>query len=372
LYELPRTDFERVRPLFRKMDIHLPLQAILAGNVDAPIYVDNTLHPQIALTWTGHRFYLAGAPGNSQLIAAARQVFWEKFALRAKKADLDSYMVSYPSERWEGMIKAMLLGQDPIKSSREYYAYKASKFDWRAQLPPDMLLRQVDAALLSERRWKNLEFLTEEMVSERPTVDEFLAKSFGVCLVSSDEIIGWCLSEYNTGHRCEVGIATRSDYQRQGLATLMTAAFVDLARSKDVARVGWHCNATNAASARTALRAGFEKVADYPVFFGWFDAATNLAGNGYFAHGQGAYAEALSFYERAFALGDVPDWAYWGAACDAAMVGQAEQALGYLAEAIERGFDDLEQIQASRYLVSLHDTPGWQALLQKLAAQSAG
>jgi RimJ/RimL family protein N-acetyltransferase len=371
LYELNRTDFERVRPLFRKMDIHLPLQAILAGSVVAPIYVDNLAHPQTALTWTGHRFYLAGAPGNSEFITAARQVFWEKFALRAKKADIDSYMVYSPTEKWDGFITAMLLGYYPIKSSREYYAFKAHRFDWRQQLPPEIELRQVDAALLAERRWKNLDFLSDEMVSERPSVEEFLSKSFGVCLVREDEIIGWCLSEYNTGHRCEVGLATRGDYQHRGLATQMAAAFVDLARAKDVARVGWHCSASNVGSGKTALKAGFEKVADYPVYFGWFDTAVNLAGNGYAAHGRGEYAEALAFYEKALALGDVPDWVYWSAACDAAMLGEPEQALGYLSSAVAHGFDDLEQIQASKYLVSLHTTPGWQELVATLKRQQS-
>jgi RimJ/RimL family protein N-acetyltransferase len=368
LFELSHADFERVRPLFRKMDIHLPLQAILAGNVTAPIYVDNTAHPQMAMTWSGYRCYLSGAPGNAQVVTAARQVFWEKFALRAKKAGMDSYVLYYPSDKWDGFITAMLLNRSPIKSGREYYVYKASRLEWRTLLPPEMELRQVDAALLDERRWKNPDFLTEEMCSERPSVEDFLAKSFGVCLVRGDEILGWCLSEYNTGHRCEIGIATRQDIQRRGLATLMTLAFVELARTKDVARVGWHCNAANVGSGKTALKAGFEKAADYSVYFGWFDDATNLAGNGYHAHGRGEYAEALAFYEKAFTLGEVPDWAFWGAACDAAMTGQVDKALKYLAEAVEHGFDDVEQIKASKYLVNLHETEGWKALLERLEA----
>lgn len=370
MFELARSDFERARPLFRKMDIHLPLQAILAGNVTAPIYVDNLLHPQTVMTWSGYRCYLAGSPGNNEFITAARKVFWEKFALGVKKAGMDSYMLYYPSEKWDGFIAALLLNRFPIKSGREYYAYKTSRLDWRALLPGDMELRQVDAALLAERPWKNPEFLTEEMCSERPTVEDFLAKSFGVCLVQGDEILGWCLSEYNTGHRCEVGIATRDDFQRQGLATLLALAFVDLARTKDVARVGWHCSAANIGSGRTALKAGFEKVADYSAYFGWFDDATNLAGNGHHAHGRGEYAEALAFYEKAFDLGEAPDWAFWGAACDAAMLGQTEKALAYLSAAVERGFDNLEHIRASKYLLSLHETAGWNEILQRLEKRS--
>jgi hypothetical protein len=96
LLELKKTDYERVRPLFRKLDIHLPLQAILAGQVEAPIYIDNPLHPQTALTWTGHRVYLAGAPGNHAFMEEARKVFLERYMLPAWKAGYDSYGLLHP------------------------------------------------------------------------------------------------------------------------------------------------------------------------------------------------------------------------------------------------------------------------------------
>ena len=370
LYQLNRTDYERVRPLFRKLDIHLPLQAILAGNVDAPIYVDNILHPQTALTWTGHRFYLAGAPGNTDLIAAARKIFLEDYALRAWKSGIESYIVHYPSDKWEVFITAMLQQKYPIKSLRSYYACKAGKQEWKSQLPEGFSVRSADAAFLAEK-WQNPEFLTEEMCSERESVEEFLAKSFGVVLTHGNEIVGWCLSEYNTGHRCEVGIATDEDYQQRGFATLLTHAFSEMARTRDIAGIGWHCNANNIASGATALRAGLEKIQDYPVFIGWFDDAANIAHNGYFAHGRGDYAEALAFYEKSFAIGSVSDWVYWGAACDAALTGETEKALKYLSEAIERGYDDLENIRGSKYLVNLHGTPGWEAIIKRLEQESA-
>ncbi len=268
MHELKRTDYERVRPLFRKLEIHLPLQAILAGNVDAPIFVDNPLRPQTALTWTGHRFYVAGAPGNSDFVAEARKIFLEQYVMQAWKAGFESYILHYPSPKWETILGVMLTKKYPIKSLRSYYALKANRVDWKSALPADFHVRTVDANLLAEK-WQNPEFLTEEMCSERVSVADFLAKSFGVCLTHQDQIVGWCLSEYNTGHRCEVGIATHEDYQLRGFSTLLASAFIDLARTRDVAKIGWHCSAANLGSASTALKAGFEKVEDYPVYIGW-------------------------------------------------------------------------------------------------------
>jgi RimJ/RimL family protein N-acetyltransferase len=263
----------------------------------------------------------------------------------------------------------MLVNKYPLKAQRSYYAFKANRLDWKSMLPEGFSVRMADRKLLSEK-WQNLEDLTEEMCSERSSVEDFLAKSFGICLTYKDLIVGWCLSEYNTGHRCEVGIATHEDYQRRGFATLMATAFIELARVRDVAKIGWHCSATNLGSAATALKAGFEKVTDYPVYLGWFDEAVNLANNGYFAHGRGEYALALDFFEKAFKLDEVPDWAYWWAACDAALTGQTEAGLKYLNQAVAHGFDDLEKLLGSKHLISLHETEGWRELIKRLEAKA--
>jgi RimJ/RimL family protein N-acetyltransferase len=226
----------------------------------------------------------------------------------------------------------------------------------------------VDAGLLSDGQIRNPEYLTEEMLSERASVEEFLAASFGVCLVHTNEVIGWCLSEYNTGSRCEVGIATREDFRRRGLATKLTWAFIEMALRRGVTRIGWHCSADNLPSGATAVKAGFEKVTDYSIYLGWFDPAIHLTQRGYFALFSEQWGDSLRFFERSFALGDLPDWAYWGAACAAARAGQAEQAFGYLDQAIARGFRDVERLRSSEHLAGLHDQPAWKALDERMAS----
>ncbi len=85
-----------------------------------------------------------------------------------------------------------------------------------------------------------------------------------------NDLVGWCLSEYNYANRCEIGIATMEAYQRSGFATLMTNSFVEYALSVGVTRIGWHCFADNLGSVATALKAGFVKVSDYAAYIAWF------------------------------------------------------------------------------------------------------
>jgi GNAT superfamily N-acetyltransferase len=118
-----------------------------------------------------------------------------------------------------------------------------------------MSVQQVDAALLNRSG-----DLLAEACSERASVDDFLERSFGLALLHEDEIVGWCLSEYNLDHRCEVGIAVVPSYQQRGLATALGTAFANEAHSRGITEIGWHCWVDNEASLRTAQRLGFRRV----------------------------------------------------------------------------------------------------------------
>jgi RimJ/RimL family protein N-acetyltransferase len=121
----------------------------------------------------------------------------------------------------------------------------------------------VDRALLGDPVLAKREELVEEMCSERASVDDFLARSFGTALLHDGAVAGWCLSEYNLGHRCEVGIAVDERFRRRGLAKEMGGAFGRQAVPAGVHEIGWHCWQDNAASCATARALGFEWVRTY-------------------------------------------------------------------------------------------------------------
>jgi tetratricopeptide (TPR) repeat protein len=148
----------------------------------------------------------------------------------------------------------------------------------------------------------------------------------------------------------------------------MASILVEHALSQGISHVGWHCYASNVASAATARKAGFVKAVEYPVRFAYLDKTINLAVHGNVAFQQERCDQALARYQEAFRSGDAPGWAFWNAACASALLGERAVAMSYLDQALDRGFDDLERLLASDHLTSLHDTEEWQALTQRLAA----
>jgi hypothetical protein len=371
LYELTPSDYVKAQPLFTALDHHLAIRSLVASRSPGTIYADDPERPRSALARVGHRFHLAGAPGN-EFAAALGRLFTETIYPQALSEGKAMFILFHAPE-WEDQIDTILPGKQPIKGQRQYYTFDTSNslpHDWRALLPPGFSLREVNEALLAQSHLKNLESLCEEMCSERPTVHHFLARSFGVCVVdeATQALAGWCLSEYNTGDRCEVGIETVEGYRRRGLATAMTCALVELARARDIAHVGWDCWTSNTPSSGTALKAGFTKQYDESIYFAWFNEADNLAVHGNVCFGNGQYAEALDWYGQAFARGNQWEWSFWNAAQAAVHEGRHDASLRYLLQAIDHGFTDIERIRASEHLKPLHGSAGWEALLARLAA----
>ena len=367
IHELPAHAYEKVRPVFKTLDHNLAVNSIIAGLTRARIYVDDPLNPRAAITWIKHRVYLAGSTHNDGFNRAVDELFTAQIYPQNVAAGRSEFALYYAPDDWEEKIDVILRDKAPIKDQRQYFVFKQLKHDWRSLIPEGFTMQPVDDKLLAKTGLKNLDQLAAEMQSERHSVDDFLSKSFGFCLVHGDEIVAWCLSEYNSEHRCQVGIETLEGYRKRGLATLTASALVEHALSNGITTVGWHCWSSNHASAATAKKVGFEKARDYPVYYALFDQVANLGLNGNVHFKQKRYREALRWYEKAFQRGKAPEWIYWNAACASALIGERDPALNYLNQLIDHGFTDLELVKDSPHLESLHGTQGWKELLDKLA-----
>jgi RimJ/RimL family protein N-acetyltransferase len=266
MHNIKPSQYDRVRPLFQLLDHHLATAAILDGSAPAAIYVDDPAQPRAAFTWTGYRFFLAGSPQQATFNQHVRRLFVETIYPQARACGLEMFELKVASEDWEDAIRNTILpGQDPIKAQRQYFRLRALRHDWRTLLPADFHLAWITPELLARTDLAHLDDLREELCSERPSVEDFLARSFGVVAICDEDaaLAGWCTSEYNSGDRCEVGIGTLEPYQRRGLATAMGSAFVEHALSRGVTQIGWHCWARNLPSIATALAIGYEQVCDY-------------------------------------------------------------------------------------------------------------
>ena len=251
-----------VRSLFAGMEQHLAVRAVLRGVASGRVFADEAAGQ--AVVWVQHRVLLGGRPAQNERLA---ELLREIAATSAARGDY-GFGLYYPTP-WTEVAPALLAGLQSFPLARQYWQRDLADLPpGQPAVPAGLRLQAVDSTLVEDATLGGVEALREEMCSERPSVADFLARSFGVCLTTDAatgrELAGWCLSEYNCDDRCEVGIETVETYRRQGLATAMTLALCAAAREHGLHSVGWHCIAANQPSAATARRAGFAHVLSYP------------------------------------------------------------------------------------------------------------
>lgn len=259
LHLLTPSDYGRIRPLFAPLAHYLTIESVLAGNSWGRVWassLDDLAEPQTAVLWTNHRVYAALPPGRD-----LAPFFRQQFIPAAQQAGIRGITLHLPSD-FVGDVTIFFPQARLIQRPRLYFRLDTNQQTLpRPALPAGLTLRPVDAALLADPAIINPNYVTDEMVSERDSVDDFLARSFGYCLLHDDRVIGWCMSEYNSGNRCELGIETAVAYQRRGLATLMAATVIHHALMCGINDIGWYCWADNHASIATARKLGFTQIA---------------------------------------------------------------------------------------------------------------
>lgn len=269
MYELTIEQFPAVHSLFTNLDHHLGALAVLAGEIPGRVLANDPAQPSAALICLKHRIYLAGSP-DSEFCKEANHLLRTVILPGARAAGRKRFIIyPYPSASdWEAQAGILLQGIEHTQEQRLYLEFENLVTDWRRLLPVGFVLSKIDAGLLANTHLAGVKEIIRTLTTDRPSLENALQNEFGVCLIHKRKVASRCISEYHHNGRCEFGIATHSEFQRQGLATIAVAAQVEYALFSGVQRIGWHCWEKNRASKALAEKIGFEQQTRYPVWTG--------------------------------------------------------------------------------------------------------
>jgi RimJ/RimL family protein N-acetyltransferase len=366
--ELESHEFTKVRPLFEGFDYSLSIHAAIEGNNPGRIFVDDVSEPRTALALTVEGYLLAGEHDNPVTVEALRrflkgQIFSGKIYVNG---DWSMSLAVHP-QAWEARLPELIPGYEMTKNQRYHYLCRAVRLDWRSALPEGYSVRRVDRALLHAgedvlpddvRDWMDI----EEMWG---TEENFL--SGGVSFVASwgREAVAVCICDCVAGDRIDVGIFAHPDHRRKGLGASAVAATAEYCLGHGFRAVGWHCNADNVASWKTAEKVGFERNREYAYYYYIYDPVDHLAELGWYYYRRGEYARTVQYYEQVFAQRDEnPDYYYHLVASAWAFLGDCGKVCEYLVAALDHGWKHLEWTKAQPEFAILGDAE-WHAIMAR-------
>jgi GNAT superfamily N-acetyltransferase len=257
-------NYSSIYSLFEGMTYHLAVQTALAGILPGRIYVDDPARPGavVLIPSNRHRIYVSGEHAQSILVDVMHILF--------KESSEESYefVVYYDAATvWKQSLEQVLQEQKIFPGWRQLYRLREPSSPATGHLPESIAFARIDETILDDPSLVNGQHLLEEILSVSLSLEHFFRHNFGFCAQDGRKLVAWCLAEYHYQGRYELGIETIEAYQRKGIATHLAEAVIRHAFARGATEIGWHCWATNAPSIATALRLGFEKVLDYPVYY---------------------------------------------------------------------------------------------------------
>jgi len=261
--EISPLDNQLARPLFHDLErSHALVTALFEGSAAARLFVDNISAPQTGVIVCNSRVLCAGNASQASFLNEMRHAFSDELIPVHRSHGNKAFLVYAFGDGWDAALEQLFSDCKFYHGTRQYYEVTDFAPRRDVQWPEGFSIQLITPEFMSSNV-AGLEAVREEMCSERASVEDFLAHSFGMCPVYENDIAGWCMSEYNVAERCEIGIATTPNHQRKGIATLATWAFLAEAHRRGYTRVGWDCWARNEASAATARKAGFTLIDEY-------------------------------------------------------------------------------------------------------------
>jgi GNAT superfamily N-acetyltransferase len=265
IYKLDQANYERVRRLFRALEFHLTSAAVLDGNNPGLVLVDDRINPQAAFMLSPEGSYLAGRSDIDTFNRALGQAVRER---RILNVPVEALWVICATPQWEERLADLVAPFRPEAIARRHYVCRQVKHDWRAALPRDFSVHQIDETLLNRADLTIPDHIRGWIEGNWGSTADFLQRGFGTVTLDTraTQIVSWSLADCRSGAGCEIGIQTQESYRRRGLASITAAANAEYALSHGFAMVGWQCSEGNLGSRGTAEKAGFELELTYTLY----------------------------------------------------------------------------------------------------------
>jgi hypothetical protein len=258
MYELAKHEYDRARPIFEDIQHdRAVMYAVIEGNTPGRIFVNRPYDPSVALLrFSGGELYLGGIADDGALNREIVELILNDLATPRH------LLIFGLSDAWQCALDDLLKERGVMRAVREDFAldparFRAARTGWRSRVPEGFHVQQMDRRLALQSDPSH-EILWG-------SIDNFIAKAFGFCVLKGDEIVSRCSPVALGDRRFGIGVDTKEGYRRRGFATLACCAFIERCLEEDFL-LEWGCF-YNDASRALALKLGLVRQPDVIVHY---------------------------------------------------------------------------------------------------------
>ncbi|MFZ4453676.1 GNAT family N-acetyltransferase [Salibacterium aidingense] len=268
MFLLPQHQFMKVKPLFDSFHHQIITMSVLEGNTVGDIYVDDLDNPTSALL-NGMNFEVlfAGDPHNKTFNEKIIHVITGHIMPKAKNLQLPAINLYYNNEQWKQVIEQEVTNK--IKSSKvekRFYTFDIMGYNpYQKTLPDNASLKLIDASLFNDSSLNNLNQVRQWVQMPWRSVDHFLQKGVGYCVIEEDTVAGWCLSVFSSGNQLEFALMTEEGYRKKGYAKIAASACINFCIENGKSPL-WNCDDKNIPSILVAESIGFKRTLNYNIY----------------------------------------------------------------------------------------------------------
>jgi GNAT superfamily N-acetyltransferase len=258
IYELERTNYVKVQPLFQGMSHNQSIvDAVFEGNHTARIFVDDPKHPSSALAAMGCEFFFPVGCVDNQ---AFNEIMRER--ILSELIPAEGHLLLFPtSEAWQSVLDALFADYKLLHVTRKAFTFYPDRFKgkyngWRKLVPEGYTVQRYDHRLAEgvglAEFWGSL--------------DNFLEHGVGFAVLRGDEVVSRCHTVMVGNGEAEISIETEEPYRRRGFATLTACAFIEYCMKHGL-HPAWSCWENNIASQILAQKLGFNHPVEIPAIY---------------------------------------------------------------------------------------------------------
>ncbi len=245
LYQLNNQEYSKINHLVKDIEHnHVVINAVVNGMTPGKIIVDDKNEPKSALVYQQDGFYYLISPNcDLEFLKSFHNLLFEEW-----KIDILE-LFFYPNQLFDE-IKHILGNRKFISFNRHEYRLNQQRFK-------QVSIKKLDSSYHLVKMNKEIIEQFGISLDTWKSVDDFIKKGLGYCIINNDEVISKCLSYFQHDNQLELGVDTKEDYRKQGLASIVCSTLI-----KDALHchqdVSWSCWQFNEASNMLAKKLGFE------------------------------------------------------------------------------------------------------------------